>query len=59
MAQAVMSVLACNFFARCGEAMVGAKGLGIAFIETLSICSGRCVVRYLEFETIWVMRNGN
>jgi hypothetical protein len=32
------------------------RGLG-AFRKTLSICSRRCVVRYLEFEKIWVKRD--
>jgi len=34
-----------------------AKGLGGAFLKTLSIYSGRCVVGYLEFERIRVKRN--
>ncbi len=37
--------------------MVPVKGLGGAFLKTLSICSGRCVVKYLEFETSWVKKN--
>jgi hypothetical protein len=37
--------------------MVVAKGLGGAFLKTLSICPGRCVVSYLEFEIIQVKSN--
>jgi hypothetical protein len=34
-------------------------GLGGTFLKTLSICSRRCVVRYLEFEIIRVKRKGD
>jgi hypothetical protein len=37
--------------------MMSMKGLGGAFLKTLSICSGRCVVKYLEFETSWMKKN--
>ena len=37
--------------------MMSMKGLGRAFFKTLSICSGRCVVKYLKFETSWVKKN--
>jgi hypothetical protein len=44
---------------RCGGMTVVVKGLEGAFLKTLSICSRRCVARYLEFEMIRVKRNGD
>jgi hypothetical protein len=46
-------------FRKMRSMTVVVKGLGGAFLKSLSICSRKCVASYLEFEMIRVSRNGD